>query len=392
MAVMAALSSRDRENPAALFVGGCVRNALTGRTVDDIDIATTWTPEETIEKLGSAGIKAIPTGLEHGTITAIMDGVAFEITTLRQDVETDGRRAVVAFTRDWTEDAARRDFTMNTLLADGSGNIYDPTGKGLADLKSGRVIFVGVPAQRIAEDYLRILRFFRFHALYGTGAPDEAGLAACAAAADKIIRLSRERITQEMFRIIAAPAPENTLQIMFENNVMRDLPDHNYLSSSLKQLCQLQYRYRANNNIARLAVIAGTNPSHINRLEKYFIFSRQQAKTLELVSHLAVTLGPVDESRIKTFIYKHGAAVTIQAVLIYYAQRNTVPETYFESVLEWQPPALPVSGDDVTTLGISPGPEVGRLLGALETWWIERNFAPDRAECMDKLGMLMEGK
>ncbi|HEY8191270.1 MAG TPA: CCA tRNA nucleotidyltransferase, partial [Alphaproteobacteria bacterium] len=277
MAVMAALSNWDRENPAALFVGGCVRNALSGCAVDDVDIATIWTPQQTIEKLESVGIRAIPTGLEHGTVTAVADGVTFEITTLRRDVDTDGRRAVVAFTTDWSEDAARRDFTMNTLLADGAGNVYDPTGKGLADLKAGRVVFVGAPAQRIAEDYLRILRFFRFHALYGTDAPDEAGLAACGAASDKIIRLSRERITQEMFRIIGAPDPATTLQIMFENNVMRDLPDHAYLPSALRQLCQLQYRYRAPDNIARLAVIAGTNPSHINRLEKYFIFSRQQA-------------------------------------------------------------------------------------------------------------------
>jgi poly(A) polymerase len=389
-AVMAALSNWDKDDPAALFVGGCVRNALTGHVVDDIDIATIWLPQEIIEKLENVGIRAIPTGIEHGTITAVADGMAFEITTLRRDVETDGRRAVVAFTQDWAEDAARRDFTMNTLLADGTGNIFDPTREGLADLKAGRVVFVGNPAQRIAEDYLRILRFFRFHALYGMGMPDSAGLAACSAAADKIVRLSRERITQEMLRILGAPDPASILQTMFDNNVMRDLPDHAYLPSALKRLCLLQYRYRAPDNIARLAVVAGTNPSHISRLEKYFTFSRQQYRILELVSQLAITLAPVTEKRIKTFIYKHGSGITIQAVLIYYAQRNTVPETYFESLLEWQPPSLPVSGDDVTTLGISPGPEVGRLLGALEEWWIEQNFTPSRMECMDKLGALME--
>ena len=200
--------------PLALFVGGCVRNALAGEAVTDIDIATRLTPPEVMERCAAADIRAIPTGIDHGTVTAVVDGAPFEITTLRRDVETDGRHAVVAFSQDWREDAQRRDFTMNTLLADSGGHVYDPTGQGISDLAAGRVVFVGDPAQRIAEDYLRILRFFRFHARYGKGAPDAAALAACAAAADRIATLSRERISQEFFRILAAENPAPILRLM----------------------------------------------------------------------------------------------------------------------------------------------------------------------------------
>ena len=193
-AVMAALEAAG--GPGCVrFVGGCVRNSLLGQSVDDIDIATRLRPEETIAALKAAGLKAVPTGVEHGTVTGVSERRPYEITTLRRDVETDGRRAVVAFTEDWAEDAARRDFRLNALYADAAGTVFDPTGGGLDDAAAGRIVFVGEAETRIREDYLRILRFFRFYAWYGRGAPDAVGLAACATLKAGMGQLSADRVS-----------------------------------------------------------------------------------------------------------------------------------------------------------------------------------------------------
>lgn len=388
---MAALGNGNAPEPAALFVGGCVRNALMNRPVDDIDIATIWTPPEVIQKLTAAGIKAVPTGIEHGTITAVTDGKLFEITTLRRDVSTDGRRAVVAFTKNWGEDSRRRDFTFNTLLADGTGNVFDPTGRGLSDLRAGRVVFVGDPAQRIAEDYLRILRFFRFHATYGSGPPDPAGLAACKAAAEKINTLSRERITQEFFKILALDHATETLAIMFENNVLKDMAGDSYDIRVLNLLCSLQKQYNEPSLMARLAVLCGIQSSHINVLDKYFVLSREQLKILKSLLTIIPNMKAVDEQSIKILIYRHRHDVSIQSVLLFYAQRNASPETFFTRVKDWNPPALSITGEDVMKSGVPSGPEVGNILSALEGWWIENNFTSDRDTCMQKMKQLIEG-
>jgi poly(A) polymerase len=205
-AVFDALEARGGAE-CARYVGGCVRNAVMGEPVADVDIATTLTPEETVAALKAARIRAVPTGLEHGTVTAVRGGEPFEITTLRRDVETDGRRAVVAFTRDWSEDAERRDFTFNALYASRDGTLHDPTGRGLADAREGHVVFVGDPATRIREDYLRVLRFFRFYAWYGNGAPDPASLGACAALRAPVAQLAAERISKELLKLLAASDP-----------------------------------------------------------------------------------------------------------------------------------------------------------------------------------------
>ena len=228
--VMDALARAGGED-AARFVGGCVRNALLRRPVADIDIATVLTPDAVAAALQAAGIKAVPTGLAHGTVTAVVDGRPFEITTLRRDVETDGRHAVVAFTADWGEDAARRDFTMNALYADLEGQVFDPTGEGLGDLRNGAVRFVGDPAARITEDALRILRFFRFHALYGRGRADAAALAACAEGRDLIARLSIERIAKELLGLFGAEDPRPAVRLMAGAGVLGlTLPEANDLA------------------------------------------------------------------------------------------------------------------------------------------------------------------
>src|SRR5436190_17434591 len=210
----------------ARFVGGCVRNAVIGRPVDEIDIATVLTPDETTAALQAAGLKAVPTGVDHGTVTAVSDHRPFEITTLRRDVATDGRRAVVAFTRDWAEDAQRRDFTLNALYAGRDGAIFDPTGHGVADAKAGRIVFVGEPEQRLREDHLRILRFFRFLAWYGKGEPDAAAVAACAALKGEIPSLAAERISKELLKLLAADDPRPAVRLMAETGVLAQvLPD-----------------------------------------------------------------------------------------------------------------------------------------------------------------------
>ena len=204
----------------ARFVGGCVRNALVARPIDDIDIATTLAPDQVTRALKAAGLSAIPTGIAHGTVTAVANHKPFEITTLRRDVTTDGRRATVVFTDDWAEDAQRRDFTLNSLYADRDGTIFDPTGRGVADAKAGRIVFVGEPEQRLAEDHLRNLRFFRFLAWFGKGAPDAAALAACAVLKDNIQSLSAERVSKELLKLLAADDPREAVRLMSEAGVL----------------------------------------------------------------------------------------------------------------------------------------------------------------------------
>ena len=203
-----------------------MRNAIMGRSVDDIDIATQLTPDATLDALKTANIRAIPTGIEHGTVTAIVEGQPFEITSLRRDVETDGRRAVVAFTDDWTEDAQRRDFRLNALYAAPDGTVFDPVGGGVDDALAGRVIFIGDADERLREDYLRILRFFRFNAWYGAGI-DADGLAACQRQGQGLAKIAKERIWKELKKLLTAPRPLPVLVAMEQTGVLDDvLPDH----------------------------------------------------------------------------------------------------------------------------------------------------------------------
>ncbi|HWT51066.1 MAG TPA: CCA tRNA nucleotidyltransferase, partial [Caulobacter sp.] len=221
-AVIAALEARGYPG-CARFVGGCVRNTLMAKPVDDIDIATTLTPDLVIDALEQAGLRAIPTGVDHGTITALSGGRPYEITTLRKDVSTDGRRAVVAFTQDWGQDAERRDFRFNAIYADVEGHLYDPTGHGIADAREGRVVFVGDPMTRIREDYLRILRFFRFLAWYGKGEPDQKALAACKALKGMVSGRAAERTQKELMKMLAAEDPRPAFRLMAATTVLSSI-------------------------------------------------------------------------------------------------------------------------------------------------------------------------
>ena len=372
-AVMEALGAGN-----ALFVGGCVRNALLGKAVDDIDIATKLTPDEVVRRLEKDGIKTVPTGIEHGTVTAVADGKPFEITTLRKDVETDGRHAVVAFSTDWAEDAARRDFTMNTLLADQDGNIFDPLGQGLDDLRARRVVFVGAPAQRIAEDHLRILRYFRFHALYASGDPDADALKACQDAADKIPALSKERITQEFFKILSVDDPVSVLKIMFEHNILKQFSKLEYDTDLLGYVCEFQNRYGLAFVAARLWVLAGFKETNLQSFEELLLIPKVFKKDIKAIASVLALPDLSDDHPVKVAVYKFGRVATAQALIIELAQ-DRVMNGYAPEALgiiqKWDVPNFPISGEDLIKKGVPQGPELGRELERLEEEWIKRGFS-----------------
>lgn len=372
----------------AMFVGGCVRNALLMRAVEDVDIASLWTPEEATQKLEAAGIKVVPTGIDHGTITAVSGGKGFEITTLRKDVQTDGRRAVVAFTKDWAEDAQRRDFTMNTLLADREGHIFDPTGQGLDDLKARKVRFVGDPAQRIAEDYLRILRLFRFHAMYGEGEIDAAALSACKAAADKIATLSAERITQEFFKIMTVDKPEDILGIMFDNNILSEFFYPEYDPVLLGHFCAFQKRYGLIALPSRLFILAGCKIDNINAMVKLLLFPKVFRKDIEALSKVIALDDLGNEQAVKVAVYHYGRVIAAQALILEVVTDRVVsgfaPKA-LDIIQNWAVPNLPISGADLMKAGIPEGPELGQKLSEIEAWWIAEGFKPDRGACLSRL-------
>jgi poly(A) polymerase len=352
----------------ALFVGGCVRNALLGQPVADIDIATDARPERVLELAAAAGLKAVPTGIDHGTITVVADHAPFEVTTFRRDVSTDGRRATVAYATDIAEDAGRRDFTMNSLYARPDGEVLDPLG-GLPDLRAGRVRFVGDPARRIAEDYLRILRFFRFHAWYGhpEDGLDPDGLAACAAARDGLARLSRERIGAEMSRLLEAPDPAPALGAMAAAGILAAvLPGADpapigplVAFERTEGLAPCRHR-----RLAALAPQAAPGWAGDLRL------SRADRRRLEAI---AAAMGGDPAAG----AYRHGAEAARDAALIAAASLGTAPPPDLAArVARGAAARFPLRAADLPGL---KGPELGAALKRLEADWIASGFTLDRA-------------
>jgi len=367
----------------ARFVGGCVRNAVLGRAVDDVDIAVTSPPETTMAALKVAKIKVVPTGLKHGTVTAIVEGRPYELTTLRRDVETDGRHAVVAFTDDWQEDASRRDFTFNALYADADGTLYDPF-EGRADLAQHRVRFIGDPDRRIAEDRLRVLRFFRFHAWYGQPPLDGAGFQACARNAGALGGLSGERVAKELLRLLEAPAPADAVEAMKEAGAFdRWLPEYDG-STRLRALVAREDRPDA---LRRLAAVlpAGADATAIGKRLK---LSTQQALRLDvmLAREPAVDVAG-GAAAWRAEIYRLGTNLYVDRLLL----AVEMPGDWRAALAfarGWTPPELPVSGGDALKFGLKPGPQVGALLDAVERWWIAGDFTADRAACLAELEKL----
>ena len=353
----------------AFLVGGCVRNALLGQPVADIDISTDAMPERVVALAGATGLKAVPTGIEHGTITVVAEGVGHEITTFRRDVETDGRRAVVAFSTRIEDDAARRDFTMNALYADATGAVVDPMG-GLADLWARRVRFVGDADERIREDLLRILRLFRFHAWYGD--PEEGldadGLAACAANSAGIETLSRERIGHEMRRLLAAPDPSQSVAAMQATGILaRVLPGAD--ARALAPLVHLEPPY-APDWIRRLCVLGGTGHADGLRL------SRAEARRAET---LAAALAAGESAAVTA--YRHGAEIARDVVLVMAASAGTEPPAGWEDrVAQGTTAVFPVASGDL--MPVFSGAALGARLRELEERWIASGFELSREQLL----------
>lgn len=373
--IMAALEAAGGAD-CARFVGGCVRNSVLGRPVDDIDIATRLRPEQTLAALQAAGLKAIPTGIEHGTVTGVCDRNPFEITTLRRDVETDGRRAVVAFSQDWAEDAARRDFRLNALYADANGVVFDPTDGGLADAAAGRIVFVGEAERRIREDYLRILRFFRFHAWYGRGEPDAAGLAACAALKNGMAQLSAERVSKELLKLLAAPDPRPAVRAMVEAGVMKQvLPEGAHLPL-FDAICDV-----SDDAVLRLSALLPDDATRLASIAAALRLSNVVRDRLIV----AVADGPpvrpdMPETEARAAIYRLGRSAFEDRLARAEAAGSGDGGSLRRLAAEWTPPKMPVGGRALARLGLRPGPETGRVLKAFEEGWIRDDFPADGHE------------
>ncbi|MBX6368797.1 MAG: CCA tRNA nucleotidyltransferase [Rhodospirillales bacterium] len=380
-AVLAALEAGGQK---ARFVGGCVRDALLGRPIGDIDIATPEPPERVVELLHQRGIKAVPTGIEHGTVTAVARGKPFEITTLRRDVETFGRHARVAFDADWAEDARRRDFTMNALFLDATGAVFDTVG-GLEDLRAGRVRFVGDPETRIREDVLRLLRFYRFHAHYGRGAADEAARAACRRLAPLLPTLSAERIAAELVKLLRAPDPVPTFRLMEEDGV---------LAAALPELGRIDLLARLvaiepePDPLRRLAALLPPDAAAAEAFAARLRFSNDMRDRLVALAKATVDLD-ADERAQRKAIYQLGPELYRDAVLLSAASAGKErPDALLELAAKWPVFVFPLRGRDLVAAGIPPGKEVGRLLETLRSWWEANDFAPDRAACLAELERL----
>jgi poly(A) polymerase len=378
---------------AARFVGGCVRNAILGKPIDDIDIATPLRPEAVMQALKAARLKFVPTGVEHGTVTAIAQGKPFEVTTLRRDVETDGRRAVVAFTTDWAEDAQRRDFRLNALYMDEEGQLYDPVGCGVEDALAGRIVFVGDPETRIREDYLRILRFFRFRAWYGRGAIDAAGLAACAALKSGLDQLSAERVSKELLKLLAAEDPREAVELMAQTGVLEAvLPGPKDLDRLARLVGIEREILGAGDPVLRLAALLPSDPalalSEAGRLR----LSKAQRERLAAAAQPEPVLTPdLAPHAVRLVLYRHGASAFRDRAKLAWAAR---PDPWSESQAwlallaqadGWTAPRFPLNGQDAAAAGLTPGPAMGKALREAEAFWAEHDFQPTRADLLSRL-------
>ncbi|MGQ0741360.1 MAG: CCA tRNA nucleotidyltransferase [Alphaproteobacteria bacterium] len=388
LAVVAALTAGGGE---ARFVGGAVRNALLGQPVTDIDIATPLTPQEVAARLERVGLLMVPTGIEHGTVTAVANGKPFEVTTLRRDVSTDGRRAVVTYTNDWAEDAARRDFTINALYAAPDGALFDPAG-GVGDLKAGRVRFVGEPRTRIREDYLRILRLFRFYAWYGKGEIDGAALEAAVAEKAGLKRLSGERIRNELLKLLAAPDPLHTIHAMEQRGVLAEVLPWRLLPERLAYLVRIDSENGfAPDALLRLGALMPSDLKAIEKLGDALKLSNAERDRLNAVAANRLNPG-LREHEARAALYRLGKRAFKDAVMLQWAESGA--DGKWKSLIRltdtWRRPQFPIDGRDAMAAGLKEGPAVGKVLGELEQWWIENDFRPHRAALLARLKALAQ--
>jgi poly(A) polymerase len=391
-ATRAVLDALGAEGTEVRFVGGCVRDAVLGRPVKDVDLATSDPPERVVALLERAGLKAVPTGIAHGTVTAVSDGRPYEVTTLRLDVETFGRHARVAFTDDWQADAARRDLTINALSCAPDGTLHDFFG-GLEDLRHGRVRFVGDPRARIREDRLRLLRFFRFHAHYGRGPLDEKGLAAAAEAAPEAGKLSGERVRNELLRLLAAPDPVPVLEAMLAHDILTPFLSRVAGTAALAALLTVEPEAIRPDSLLRLAALLEPEAEVAETTAEGLRLSRAERERLRQLLTPPPELGG---GTLPQLLYRQGPEATRDHLLLAWARRGETARAESRCGLDaalataaaWRPKRFPLQGRDAVGLGVPAGPRVGELLARVEAWWIERDFAPDRAACLARLAQL----
>lgn len=390
----------------ARIAGGAVRNALIGQPVADVDIATTTLPPETMRRAAAAGFKVVPTGVEHGTVTVIVGGRPFEVTTLRADVETDGRHAKVSFGRDWKADAERRDFTINALYAEPDGTVIDLIG-GVADLEARLLRFIGDPEQRIREDYLRILRFFRFFAWYGDGRPDAEGLKACARLKQGLDRLSAERVWAELKKLLSAPDPSRSLLWMRQSGVLtRVLPESEKWGIDAIHALVTAERDLGwpPDPLARLEAIVPPDAARMKTLAERLKFSTREAGRLKEWSLTGALEPTTTEPQLARLLYRgdrqgfidrlHLALASARARAVE-NDKALMAAGGFSRLLayaqKWEKPVFPIKGADLSALGAKPGPNVGEMLRALENEWIESGFALERGALLERAAKALAG-
>jgi poly(A) polymerase len=376
------LATLNRDGEEARIVGGAVRNALLGEPIGEGDVATTALPAEVTRRAAAAGFKPVPTGIEHGTVTVVIDGRPFEVTTLREDVETFGRHANVRFGRDWRADAQRRDFTINALSASVDGAVHDYVG-GLADLAIRRVRFIGEADTRIAEDYLRILRFFRFHATYGHGLPDRQGLAACIAARAGLDQLSRERVRMEVLKLLLARHAAPTLAVMVESGllvpVLGGVPDLAAFSNVAKLEATGGVPADAMHRLGALAVRVAEDA---DRLRQRLRLSNEEHERLTAIGEEWWRIQPSDQQAARAQIYRVGPQRFVDCALVAWARSPASAHDPAWAALvalpeRWTVPVFPLKAQDFIRRGIPTGPALGTALRQAEAAWIAGDFPSD---------------
>ncbi len=394
-AVIDALSAGGGE---VRFVGGAVRNALLKKPISDIDFATPLVPDEVARRLRAANIAAVPTGIEHGTITAVVNGKAFEVTTLRRDVSTDGRRATVAFSTDWAQDAARRDFTINALYAAPDGEIFDYAG-GLDDLAQGRVRFIGDAVTRIREDYLRILRLFRFHAWYGKGEIDEQALRAAEGERAGLARLSGERIQKEILRLLEAENPVPALRVMAATAILPELLPGSLQLGRLERLVAIDAdAFFAPDPVLRLGALLPQDAGAVEATAERLKLSGADRDRLVTLAAAGERLAPYLSVReMHRLLYRLGAPSVRDRLFLCWAEdRKESNGISWRALLamvdSWKRPGFPLSGRDVMAAGVPEGPLVGQILKEVEAWWVDSDFTEDAFSLAERLKAIVQGR
>jgi len=402
-ALVRVLSLLNSDGGEARVAGGAVRNSLMGLPVADIDIATTLPPQDVVERAKAADIKAVPTGIEHGTVTLVIGGKPFEVTTLRRDVATDGRHAEVMFGTDWQTDAGRRDLTINALYATQDGTVIDLV-NGLPDIESRTVRFIGDAAKRIAEDHLRILRFFRFFALYGSGRPDAEGLKACARAKDKLGRLSAERVWSETKKLLGAPDPGRALLWMRQAGVLSEiLPEtEKWGIDAIPGLIEAEKAFGWQPDaLLRLAAIVPPDRERLRALAERLRLSKAEAAVLDGWAAAPEIAPKLAETAFDRLLYRNGPkglSMRLRLALASARARGLgdtdalafagLCQRLLARAEKWQKPAFPLTGVDVLAAGVPAGPDVGTLLARIEDEWVGGNFHDDRARLLARLKAL----